>query len=310
MPEQDSIVRLSAGLPSNDKILAAGGDAAWLYICGLAFSKKEGTGGVLNAAVVPRLSDRRQPRRLAAVLVRERLWHEAGHDCNRCPQPLPGRYVIHDYPGWQNGTGADTQTRAAKSAGGSFGNHQRWHTGRGHVDPDCQFCIASSSDDRSHMRSDTDPSSDRISESDANRISDAERSAPNGDPDSSPKDKPPLTPPVTTPNRSSDPATAKTGAAKRTRKQAYDYATDPDFLRFWAAFPQKSGKPAAYDAWLKAIARGADPDSVITAAESYAASLGRNPRKVKYPQGWLNDERYNDESTVSDDASDEYDWEA
>lgn len=30
-------------------------------------------------------------------LVRAGLWHEAGHDCPRCPQPAKGDFIIHDY---------------------------------------------------------------------------------------------------------------------------------------------------------------------------------------------------------------------
>lgn len=47
--------------------------------------------------VVPRLSDRKQPAKIASTLVAVDLWHEAGHDCKRCPQPGPDEYVIHDY---------------------------------------------------------------------------------------------------------------------------------------------------------------------------------------------------------------------
>ena len=81
----------------------------------------------------------------------------------------------------------------------------------------------------------------------------------------------------------------------RTRRQAYDYASDLEFLRFWDAFPQKSGKPAAFKAWLAALARGADPEVIIAAAAAYRDDPARNPGKTKYPQGWLNDERYNDQ---------------
>jgi hypothetical protein len=34
---------------------------------------------------------------LVAELVRVELWHAAGHDCERCPQPPAGGIVIHDY---------------------------------------------------------------------------------------------------------------------------------------------------------------------------------------------------------------------
>jgi hypothetical protein len=44
------------------------------------------------------------------------------------------------------------------------------------------------------------------------------------------------------------------------------------------------------------MARGADPNVIIKAAERYRDDLTRDPEKTKYPQGWLNDERYADEA--------------
>lgn len=32
-----------------------------------------------------------------AKLVKVGLWHDRGHDCQRCPQPMPGDFVMHDY---------------------------------------------------------------------------------------------------------------------------------------------------------------------------------------------------------------------
>lgn len=115
-------------------------------------------------------------------------------------------------------------------------------------------------------------------------------------------DRPPL-PPTPPPLPRVDitplpPADAAAGQAvtdkPKRRRKAYDYGDDQDFLRFWEVFPQKSGKPKAYEAWLAALRRGADPEHVIAAAKHYADDPKRNPEKTKYPQGWLNDERYND----------------
>lgn len=74
----------------------------------------------------------------------------------------------------------------------------------------------------------------------------------------------------------------------------YTYDSDPKFGEFWAAYPVKKGKPNAFKAWLKALERGADPDHVIKAAQTYRDDPQRNPQMSKHPQGWLNDERYND----------------
>jgi hypothetical protein len=97
---------------------------------------------------------------------------------------------------------------------------------------------------------------------------------------------------------------------KRVGRQAYDYDTDPVFGHFWSVFPKKKGKPAAYAAWQKAITRGADANVIIKAAECYRDDPSRKSDMTKYPQGWLSDERYNDDpSDDPDGAGDEYDWE-
>lgn len=83
---------------------------------------------------------------------------------------------------------------------------------------------------------------------------------------------------------------------KSTGTRNYGYADDPVFGHFWSVFPKKKGKPAAYAAWQKAIARGADPNVIIAAAERYRDDPSRDPGKTKYPQGWLGDERYADEA--------------
>lgn len=286
---------VSDGMPAHPKLVEAGGDAGWLHVCALGYCSRYGTDGVISLKQALDVSDRRSAAKLIKILVEQDLWHAPGHQCKKCPQPLPGRYVIHDFLEELGGSADEAAVRQAKGTGGAFGNHQRWHELRGQPDPECRFCIALGSDNRSHTDSDDrsesdricDPSSDRICESDTDRISDPMRSA---EPDSSPRDKPPLPPLVTETILGSE----NGSAPARTRRQAYDYGDDQDFLRFWAAFPQKSGKPAAYKSWLAALVRGADPELIITAAKRYADDPSRNPRHTKYPQGWLNDERYND----------------
>jgi hypothetical protein len=83
---------------------------------------------------------------------------------------------------------------------------------------------------------------------------------------------------------------------KRTGRQNYNADNDPVFGHFWSVFPKKKGRPDAYAAWEKAMARGADPDVIIKAAEFYRDDPARDPEKTKYPQGWLNSERYLDEA--------------
>lgn len=102
------------------------------------------------------------------------------------------------------------------------------------------------------------------------------------------------------------------GGGKRGGRQNYGYDDDPVFGHFWSVFPKKKGKPAAFAAWQKALARGADPAAIIKAAEQYSSDPSRNAEHTKYPQGWLNDERYNDYAEADDpgpgSADDEDFW--
>jgi hypothetical protein len=65
------------------------------------------------------------------------------------------------------------------------------------------------------------------------------------------------------------------------------------FDEFWKAFPKKAGKPAAIKAWQKAV-RKADPGKIIGAARVYAGTEAVQKGFIKFPQGWLNEERFND----------------
>lgn len=116
-----------------------------------------------------------------------------------------------------------------------------------------------------------------------------------GESDGCPVDVPPVSVSMSV-SMSKDPPSPPRG--KRAVK-AYDYDKDANFQKFWAAYPAKAGKAAAFPAWRKALDRGVDPDVIISAAERYRDDPRRNPDKTKYPQGWLNDERYLDEVMTS-----------
>lgn len=89
MAEKDTrtYVRVHDGLPDHPKIIAAGGEAAWLYICGLAYCSRQLTDGVIPKGLVPRLTDSSKSEALASALLRVGLWHGFGHDCQNCPRP-------------------------------------------------------------------------------------------------------------------------------------------------------------------------------------------------------------------------------
>jgi hypothetical protein len=66
-----------------------------------------------------------------------------------------------------------------------------------------------------------------------------------------------------------------------------------EFDRFWSAYPRKVGKKAALKAWEKAI-RDADPETIIAAAQRYAANPNLEPKYTAHPTTWLNQGRWDD----------------
>ena len=87
--------------------------------------------------------------------------------------------------------------------------------------------------------------------------------------------------------------------AKRDAKPA---TTPPHgFEEFWSRFPNRKGKQKAIEAFREALKR-ADLETILQGADNYAIEareiLRRNPNAtLKYPQGWLNDNRWEDEPT-------------
>lgn len=88
-----------------------------------------------------------------------------------------------------------------------------------------------------------------------------------------------------------------------------DDASQQDrFNEFWKVYPKKSGKPKAVKAWENAIKRH-DPEKIIAAAKVYAKAVeGADPKYTKHPQGWLNDERFNDPENQPKPADDGSIW--
>ena len=79
---------------------------------------------------------------------------------------------------------------------------------------------------------------------------------------------------------------------------------DEHFDRFWKAYPSSASKKPARKAFDSAIERlkknateSESAEKLVQAATDYARFIGEhpNPPSVKYAQGWLNDERYEDD---------------
>lgn len=126
MAEKDkrTYVKVHDGLPDHPKIIEAGGEAGWLYICGLAYASRQLTDGVIPKRLVPRLTDGSKPEASASALLRVGLWHEGEHDCPRCPSAPADAYVIHDYTEHQRSASEVADLRAKRSAAGQKGGRR------------------------------------------------------------------------------------------------------------------------------------------------------------------------------------------
>jgi hypothetical protein len=127
--------RVDAGMPEHPKILRVGGDAGWLHLCCMAYACRVSTGGFVPVEVLHRVSDRRNPQRLAEILVDAGLW-----------EPAAGGWQIHDWDSYQVGASDQEERRQARRAAALAANHKRWHVDRSEADPDCPDCIRSDSD--------------------------------------------------------------------------------------------------------------------------------------------------------------------
>ncbi|MFB6977737.1 hypothetical protein [Streptomyces scopuliridis] len=78
---------------SHPKFMRAGNAALGLWLrCG-SYAAQHLTEGIVPGVVAQLYGTTPQ----AMKLVKADLWHEHGHSCGRCPQPLEGDYVIHDF---------------------------------------------------------------------------------------------------------------------------------------------------------------------------------------------------------------------
>jgi hypothetical protein len=68
--------------------------------------------------------------------------------------------------------------------------------------------------------------------------------------------------------------------------------TNPDFERFWNAYPNKTGRPSAEKAFSQAIKR-ASVDEIMVGVAAYAAKT--DDRQWCSPVKWLSDDRWKDQ---------------
>lgn len=101
--------------PEHPKVIAAGGDAAWLFVSGLCFAHRAVTDGLIPKNMVPRLTDRKAPERLARRLVEVGLWHDEG-----------ASYRVHDWQDYND----SAETVKARKEHARRAAMQRWRAQR------------------------------------------------------------------------------------------------------------------------------------------------------------------------------------
>ncbi|WP_375337216.1 YdaU family protein [Rhizobium bangladeshense] len=75
---------------------------------------------------------------------------------------------------------------------------------------------------------------------------------------------------------------------------------DPDFERFWDAYPNKTGRPSAEQAFSQAIKR-ASLDEIMAGVAAYAAKT--DDRQWCSPVRWLSDDRWKDQPAKPPDKA-------
>jgi hypothetical protein len=120
-----SWVRYDDGFPGHPKtveVKAACIEALALHLLCNTWTATTSTPGLVPLAAVIDQAGKTKGPRWARALAAAGMWHTAGHDCDRCPQPAADGYVIHDYPDY-NPIG---ETSRKRSEAGRKGAAARW----------------------------------------------------------------------------------------------------------------------------------------------------------------------------------------
>lgn len=106
-----SWVRIDDGAPDHPKLLKAGAEACWLWVCGLAYCNRQAKkrDGFIPTEKVPALYPIRGAMRLADKLVEVGLWER-----------VDGGFLVHDYLEFQ----PTSDLRAARAEAGRRGGQR------------------------------------------------------------------------------------------------------------------------------------------------------------------------------------------
>lgn len=74
----------------------------------------------------------------------------------------------------------------------------------------------------------------------------------------------------------------------------------PAFMQFWEMYGRCGPRKVAWETWCKHVAAGASPDAILEGLARWVAYwLTPGVASVKWPQGWLNERRWEDDPPVA-----------
>lgn len=126
MADERPFIRVHDGMPDHPKVDVLSDKAFRLLVSSWCWCNRQRTDGRIPAARWKKQATPKARRELIAAGLAEEL--------------PAGDVQMHDYLDWQRSATEIAELKAAKSQGGSFGNHKRWHLDRGIQDPDCTHC--------------------------------------------------------------------------------------------------------------------------------------------------------------------------
>jgi hypothetical protein len=118
--------KVDDSLAYHPKVLAAGNTALGVWLRAGSWSARHLTDGFIPESVLATLGGTRSN---ADALVKAGLWITESDG-----------WRFHDWLEYQPRADDVKLAQEARRDASSFGNHSRWHTRRGIVDPDCSLC--------------------------------------------------------------------------------------------------------------------------------------------------------------------------
>lgn len=113
--------KIDDGFHCNAKIMEAGTPAVGLYVrCG-SWAAQQASDGRIPKSIARSYGT----ARMIKALVEAGLWHQAGHDCDSCPEVDVKSYQIHDYLEYNPSRVAIQNERNSKTV-----RQQRWREGK------------------------------------------------------------------------------------------------------------------------------------------------------------------------------------